>query len=81
MGLLMPNSSVWLMDLAPVEMRGRVMGGMTTAVFLGQFISPLVTQPMVTRVGAERSFILLGTMLIIATAVTLLSTSLFKRWS
>lgn len=45
-GFLMPNANVWLMGLAPPEKRGRLMGGLSMAIFLGQFASPLVTEPV-----------------------------------
>lgn len=41
-GLLFPNSNVWLMHLAPASQKGKVMGGMSSVMFLGQFVSPLV---------------------------------------
>jgi MFS family permease len=50
-GLIMPNNSVWLAELAPVHVRGRLLGGMTTCNFLGQFLSPLVFQPVVAFSG------------------------------
>ncbi len=81
MGMLMPNGSVWLMDISPMNMRGRVMGGMTTSVFLGQFISPFVTQPVISGLGPDRAFQVLGAALIVAVGLTLLSTALFRRWS
>lgn len=43
-GLLMPNVSVWMSIHAPVHLRGRVFGGLTSAVFLGQFLSPLAAE-------------------------------------
>ncbi|MBR9922492.1 MAG: MFS transporter [Bacteroidetes bacterium] len=46
-GLIMPNGNTWLLQIAPAERRGQFMGGMTTAIFLGQFASPIITQPMV----------------------------------
>ena len=38
-GQLIPNLYVWLADETPVHLRGRVIGGFTTALFLGQFLS------------------------------------------
>jgi MFS family permease len=50
-GLLSPNLSVWLADETPPPLRGRVLGGLTTALFLGVFLSPIVGQPMSAAVG------------------------------
>ena len=41
-GLVFPNLYAWLADITPVAWRGRVTAGMSSAVFLGQFLSPLV---------------------------------------
>jgi MFS family permease len=42
LGWIMPNITLWLMGMTPPQLRGRIMGGLTTAIFLGQFISPEV---------------------------------------
>jgi MFS family permease len=44
-GLLMPNMGVWLLGSVPEALRGRAVGGLATAIFLGQFMSPLVAAP------------------------------------
>ncbi|MDX2007114.1 MAG: MFS transporter [Meiothermus sp.] len=46
-GLHSPNISIWLMSLTRPDNRGRVLGGLTGAIFLGQFVSPILTQPLV----------------------------------
>ena len=45
-GLLMPSLNLWAVARAPVQIRGRVMGGLSTAIYLGQFGSPLMIQPL-----------------------------------
>lgn len=54
-GIFMPNGNVWLMKLAPAAMRGRVFGGSSSAVFLGQFLSPLAVAPVALWLGSLRS--------------------------
>ncbi|MBX8467137.1 MFS transporter [Deinococcus sp. RIT780] len=57
-GLVFPNLYTWLADLTPPAWRGRVTAGMSSAIFLGQFLSPvlLTSQPghegLIFRVGA-----------------------------
>ena len=51
LGIGMPNTSTYLLSLAPAAVRGRILGGMTFAVFSGQFASPLV----VTWLGGNAS--------------------------
>lgn len=45
-GLQMPTLNNWLTDMASSASRGKVLGALTTAIFLGQFVSPLVLTPL-----------------------------------
>lgn len=60
-GLFMPNAATWLMHVAPAEMRGRIVGGMTSVVFLGQFLSPILTEPLVQATSLIDAFFWTGT--------------------
>lgn len=46
MGMMMPSFSVAVLGMAPEALRGRLSGALGSAVFLGQFVSPLVSQPL-----------------------------------
>jgi MFS family permease len=59
-GQLIPNLYTWLANETPVHIRGRVMGGFTTAVFLGQFLSPLISQPIAGAVALANTFLVAG---------------------
>jgi MFS family permease len=56
LGLMFPAISTWLMSAVPARARGRATGGMTTAVFLGQFLSPVLSQPIVGAHGLPAMF-------------------------
>lgn len=43
LGAIIPNQNVWLMAHVPEGARGRAAGLMTTLLFAGQFVSPLVS--------------------------------------
>jgi len=60
LGALMPNYMVILMARAPEHVRGRAVGGLTTAIFLGQFVSPLITQPLAEALGLAGGFAATG---------------------
>ena len=60
LGILMPNMSVWLSSAVPDAMRGRALGDLSTAMFLGQFLSPIVTQPLPRSVGLGGTYALTG---------------------
>lgn len=56
MGCVMPNLGAAAMALAPATMRGRVAGGLTASIFIGQFISPLMSQPWIATFGYAAAF-------------------------
>jgi MFS family permease len=56
-GLLTPNMSNWASEVAPEAARGRVMGLLTTSLFLGQFLSTLLAQPLIAAVGLGGTFL------------------------
>jgi MFS family permease len=64
-GLLMPNMSIWLMTTVPESIRGRALGGLSTAMFLGQFLSPIATQPFAKTLGLGKVYAIAGGILII----------------
>jgi MFS family permease len=70
-GLLAPNFSAWIARLAPPESRGRVFGGVSTAVFMGQFISPILAQPIVAAGGLASAFAWGGGLALLAAGVVL----------
>ncbi len=59
-GLFPPNNSVWLASVTPPALRGRAVGGMTSAIFLGQFFSPIFAQPVIQQVGIAGMFGIAG---------------------
>lgn len=62
--LAMPGFVAIALQLAPQNHRGIVGGALTTAIFLGQFLSPLITTPSISALGYESTF--LGAALILA---------------
>ena len=50
-GIVMPNGNAHLIEITAPERRAGVLGGMTTAIFLGQFLSPLAFQPVANAAG------------------------------
>lgn len=59
-GPLMPALNAWLLAVAPVTLRGRLVGGLTFFQFLGMFASPLYSQPVADVVGMTGAFALTG---------------------
>ena len=51
MGATMPSFSTTMLALVPESRRGRMAGLLTCAIFTGQFVSPLVSQPLAHAFG------------------------------
>jgi len=77
LGLLMPNMNLCLTLIAPDSVRGRVLGGITTSFFLGQFLSPLVSQPLSQLIGLKVTYGVAGGVMLLLAAITAVVTN---RW-
>lgn len=73
LGILMPNLSNWVINTAPPEARGRYAGFLTTALFLGQFLAPIVTQPVVNALDIQPLFLVIALGALLVAAVYLIS--------
>ncbi|PSO48608.1 MAG: MFS transporter [Cyanobacteria bacterium SW_9_44_58] len=71
-GFLFPNCKVWITQTVNPEIRGRTLGGLTTAFYIGEFLSPFASQTAVKWVGAGGTYALasgiLGVVAILALA-------------
>jgi predicted MFS family arabinose efflux permease len=56
LGLTPPNFNVWISSLVPASMRGRAISGFTTALFAGQFLTPIVVQTVSQNYGPTAIF-------------------------
>lgn len=59
-GQLMPNVNSWVSQLAPPARRPVLLGRTTAAIFLGQFISPLIASPFIAAGLGQRGVFLGG---------------------
>ncbi|MFN2107200.1 MAG: MFS transporter [Candidatus Promineifilaceae bacterium] len=59
-GLFPPNINGWLNSIAPAELRGRAVGLLTSSLLLGQFASPLIAQPFITKFELPTTFAIAG---------------------
>jgi MFS family permease len=71
LGLLMPNMSFCLTSIAPEASRGRVLGGLTSSMFLGQFLSPIVSQPLTGQFGLSTTYAIAGGVMALLAAIAL----------
>ena len=80
LGLLMPNLNVWLSSIVPDNLRGRALGGLTTFFFLGQFLSPLISQPITDVFGLDKTYLLTGVALAIVSICFLILRRQIRAW-
>lgn len=73
LGLLMPNMNFCLISVTPDGMRGKILSGVTTSLFLGQFFSPVLSQPLSAKVGLATTYASAGGLMLILAAVALIS--------
>ena len=64
LGTMLPNLNAWLLSFVPVAAKGRAIGLMVFSAFMGQFFSPVITQPLTTAAGLSRSYLLTGMLLV-----------------
>lgn len=78
LGAIFSNNMVWLVENCPAHVRGRVLGGHTTSVFLGHFSSPFMSQPIADTWGLPTAYataaVLMG-----ATAMLFIALHLYRR--
>lgn len=55
-GMMIPNTNMWVMKIAPPAIRGRAIGQLTTFWFLGQFLTPIVILPLVSNLSNASTF-------------------------
>lgn len=56
LGVIMPNLTTSLLAATPESVRGRVAGMLTSMTFLGHFLSPVISQPLIDRFGFVATF-------------------------
>ena len=68
-GFMIPNLSAWLVSAVPESFRGSALGGLTTFTFLGQFLSPIVAQPVIQQLDLDGMYLLAGGLLCVCAIV------------
>ncbi len=79
-GMMIPNTNLWVMQIAPPEIRGKVIGKLTMFWFMGQFLSPIITLPLAKRFSLPSIF-MLAAILLSVLALTFLVLHLKNRKS
>ncbi len=70
-GIFMPNGNLWVITLAPEQRRGRLIGNLTMFSFTGQFLSPILVQPLLAVISLSKVFLLSGLFLLLFACIFL----------
>lgn len=65
MGMMIPNTNMWVMKITPPEIRGKEIGKLTTFWFLGQFLSPVIIFPVLNMLSLSATFMLAAAFLLL----------------
>lgn len=65
LGIVMPNMNVWISTAVPDAFRGQALGGLSTSLFLGQFLSPIIAQPFTKSIGLGGVYAYTGGILVV----------------
>jgi len=80
LGLVMPNTIVLLTNVTPFSLRGRVIGGFGSVLFIGQAITPVIYHPLTEHYGISKTFgIGAGCLLVISLIFLMLDLHSRKR--
>ncbi|MFK8083105.1 MAG: MFS transporter [Granulosicoccus sp.] len=80
LGFNFPNLTIWMMSKVPSTMRGRSSGGLTTAVFIGQFLSPILSQPVVNTYDLASAFRLAGTVMVALVVLPCIAVKVMQKF-
>lgn len=59
-GIMMTNMVAWLLSTTTFKTRIKASSYLTSSFFLGQFCSPIITMPLVSRFGVQHFFSIMG---------------------
>ena len=64
-GIMMTNITAWMLSKTSIKKRVKTSGYFTSAIFLGQFSSPIVFHPLVSYLGVQSFFFTIGISLLV----------------
>ncbi|MEM6383027.1 MAG: MFS transporter [Pseudomonadota bacterium] len=72
-GLMFPHGANWMTSVVPDGLRGQAVGLASSALFSGHFLSPVVSQPIMGRIGYGPGYQVFGIILIALGALVFLA--------
>ena len=74
-GIMMTNVAAWMLSKTTFEKRVKSSGYLTSFLFMGQFASPIIFHPVVSKLGVQNFFLAIGASLFIL----VFSASIYKK--
>jgi len=59
-GIMMTNMTAWMLSKTDIKKRVKTSGYFTSSLFLGQFFSPVLSQPFISKMAVQDFFFLIG---------------------
>ena len=59
-GMLIPTATLWVGELVPASFRGRITSYQITFGLVGQFLSPIILNPLASSLGLSAVFLMIG---------------------
>jgi MFS family permease len=79
-GMMIPNTNMWVMKIVAPEIRGKEIGKLTTFWFLGQFLSPIIIFPVLNMLSLTSTFMLAsGFLFLMAIVFLIINFSKFRN--
>ncbi|MFC1947769.1 MFS transporter [Chloroflexota bacterium] len=75
-GMLMPTTQLWVGELVPASFRGRITSYLGSFGLIGQFLSPIILNPLASSLGLNNVFLVIG---VLCGILTLLFLVLFRQ--
>ncbi len=70
-GIITTNNSNYLFSIVKPQARARAYGGLASCLFFGQFISPIITTPIVLAIGFQAQFYLWAGVIVVVVLIYL----------
>jgi MFS family permease len=71
-GMMIPNTNLWIMQITPPAIRGKEIGKLTMFWFMGQFLSPIITLPLAKSFELSKIFMVAAWILLSLSLVFLM---------
>lgn len=80
-GIMFPNVNIWTVKDTPERVRGRALSILSSTLFLGAFLSPIINDPIISKIGFSNIF-LIGSIVffaLISVPIVLMGIKIYKK--